>query len=167
MRLSYVKTSPECDGNGDKGVNVFTVYKLYCIMYIGTVFSTVLFLINFFHFKHFLFITIVFLWSIRSDESSNSSNNLWATAEPCHNSKRAKTSENQEIVSPPAEHSQSKVTLTKDLRVFPCQSCDKTFPVQYRLNRHVREVHIKEKDYKCNICTKEFFKSSSLLRHQV
>jgi len=40
---------------------------------------------------------------------------------------------------------------------FPCSSCDKSFPQAYRLKRHVREVHDKEKMFKCEECNKKFF----------
>jgi len=50
---------------------------------------------------------------------------------------------------------------------FSCDKCSKTFPASYRLKRHVREVHNKEKLHKCDSCDKDFFKSTSLLRHQI
>ena len=49
----------------------------------------------------------------------------------------------------------------------PCPSCGKSFPTEYRMKRHIREVHNKERLYKCNECKKEFFKSSSLIRHKI
>ena len=49
----------------------------------------------------------------------------------------------------------------------PCPSCGKSFPQECRLKRHIREVHDKERLYKCNECQKEFFKSSSLIRHKI
>jgi len=57
----------------------------------------------------------------------------------------------------------------KKSRIFPCGQCVKSFPQKYRLNRHVREVHDKEKLFMCEHeqCSAKFFKSSSLLRHMV
>ena len=50
---------------------------------------------------------------------------------------------------------------------FPCSSCDKSFPQAYRLKRHIREVHDKEKMFACEECNKKFFKSNSLVRHKI
>ena len=35
--------------------------------------------------------------------------------------------------------------------MYPCDQCEKTFPQPYRLNRHIREVHLKvsEHGYDC------------------
>ena len=50
---------------------------------------------------------------------------------------------------------------------FSCSSCGKGFPQAYRLRRHVREVHDKEKMYQCDECDKKFFKTNSLTRHKI
>ena len=50
---------------------------------------------------------------------------------------------------------------------FSCVSCGKSFPQAYRLRRHVREVHDKEKMYECDECEKKFFKTNSLTRHKI
>ena len=50
---------------------------------------------------------------------------------------------------------------------FSCASCGKGFPQAYRLRRHVREVHDKEKMYECDECEKKFFKTNSLTRHKI
>jgi len=62
-----------------------------------------------------------------------------------------------------------KVESTDSLLVwkFSCSSCQKSFPQAYRLRRHVREVHDKEKMHQCDKCDKKFFKTSSLNRHKV
>ena len=49
---------------------------------------------------------------------------------------------------------------------YACDHCDKAFPQPYRLNRHIREVHEKEKLHVCRICDKGFFKVTSLTRHE-
>merc|ERR1712150_50703 len=50
---------------------------------------------------------------------------------------------------------------------FSCASCGKHFPQAYRLRRHVREVHDKEKMFECDECEKKFFKTNSLTRHKI
>jgi hypothetical protein len=52
---------------------------------------------------------------------------------------------------------------------FGCNRCDLTFPQPYRLNRHVREVHMKERIHECRHdgCDKSFFKVTSRNRHEL
>ncbi len=51
--------------------------------------------------------------------------------------------------------------------MFPCDQCEKIFPQPYRLNRHIREVHIKERSHFCRHCDKAFFKLTSRERHEM
>ena len=51
--------------------------------------------------------------------------------------------------------------------MYPCDQCEKTFPQPYRLNRHIREVHLKEKQHYCSHCDKAFFKLTSKQRHEL
>ena len=45
--------------------------------------------------------------------------------------------------------------------------CDKYFPRDKDMRRHVKKWHFKrEKNYKCNQCTKEFYQPGQLLQHQ-
>lgn len=53
------------------------------------------------------------------------------------------------------------------LQMFPCDQCDKEFPQPYRLNRHIREVHVKERRHQCRMCDKGFFKLTSRDRHEM
>eukprot|EP00094_Tigriopus_californicus_P000396 TCALIF_00385-PA protein Name:"Similar to Ovol2 Transcription factor Ovo-like 2 (Mus musculus)" AED:0.66 eAED:0.66 QI:0/0/0/0.33/1/1/3/0/499 len=52
-------------------------------------------------------------------------------------------------------------------QMYPCDQCNKTFPQPYRLNRHIKEVHIKEKRHFCQFCDKAFFKTTSKDRHEL
>ena len=51
--------------------------------------------------------------------------------------------------------------------MLPCDQCDKAFPQPYRLNRHIREVHVKERRHFCRYCDKAFFKLTSKERHEL
>eukprot|EP00092_Neocalanus_flemingeri_P025653 GFUD01027814.1.p1 GENE.GFUD01027814.1~~GFUD01027814.1.p1 ORF type:complete len:540 (-),score=152.12 GFUD01027814.1:589-2208(-) len=66
----------------------------------------------------------------------------------------------------PKEES-SDVSKPSTAASFPCANCDKSFPQAYRLKRHIREVHDKEKMFNCEECSKKFFKSNSLARHKI
>ena len=50
---------------------------------------------------------------------------------------------------------------------YKCDFCGKSFPQPYRKNRHVLEVHKKEKRHNCKFCEKSFFKLSSAKRHEL
>ncbi len=51
--------------------------------------------------------------------------------------------------------------------LYPCDQCDKVFPQPYRLNRHIREVHVRERRHTCKYCDKSFFKVTSKERHEL
>ncbi len=51
--------------------------------------------------------------------------------------------------------------------LYPCDQCDKEFPQPYRLNRHIREVHVRERKHCCRFCDKSFFKVTSKERHEL
>lgn len=48
----------------------------------------------------------------------------------------------------------------------PCTLCPKRFPSQKRLNHHVRNIHLQEKNHKCSYCDKAFFASFKLKIHE-
>ena len=48
----------------------------------------------------------------------------------------------------------SKDVPHEDLKVFKCTTCDKDFGLNSDLNRHIKNVHEKQKDYKCDFCGK-------------
>ena len=63
--------------------------------------------------------------------------------------------------------SEGGLRKNKSIQMFPCDQCDKQFPQPYRLNRHIREVHIKERRHSCQYCSKAFFKLTSKERHEL
>ena len=46
--------------------------------------------------------------------------------------------------------------IRKHYKTIPCDQCDKKFDLEYLLNNHVKNVHIK-KDQICPTCGEEFF----------
>ncbi len=50
---------------------------------------------------------------------------------------------------------------------YACEFCGKTFPQPYRKNRHILEVHRKEKRFECQYCQKMFYKISGKKRHEL
>ena len=70
--------------------------------------------------------------------------------------------------SPPADHQYSAGHAAEEEEGgHQCAACRRVFPQAYRLRRHVREVHAKERLFRCSQCNKEFFKSTSLIRHKI
>ncbi|XP_062533593.1 zinc finger protein OZF-like isoform X4 [Armigeres subalbatus] len=51
-------------------------------------------------------------------------------------------------------------------RPFPCPHCEQTFRITQGLNRHVREVHEKVRNYSCEECGKCFGNSRNLKEHR-
>ena len=46
-----------------------------------------------------------------------------------------------------------------------CTECGKRFDRQSSMKQHVSEVHLKERNFKCQICHKTYPRNSYLLRH--
>lgn len=56
-------------------------------------------------------------------------------------------------------------TETEEDRIHTCDQCDKFFKNKYALHKHVRQVHDKERNYKCDFCGNGFFESVHLKAH--
>eukprot|EP00188_Purpureofilum_apyrenoidigerum_P000974 Plantae.Rhodophyta-Purpureofilum_apyrenoidigerum.ctg14959.p1 GENE.Plantae.Rhodophyta-Purpureofilum_apyrenoidigerum.ctg14959~~Plantae.Rhodophyta-Purpureofilum_apyrenoidigerum.ctg14959.p1 ORF type:complete len:329 (-),score=41.79 Plantae.Rhodophyta-Purpureofilum_apyrenoidigerum.ctg14959:516-1403(-) len=48
-----------------------------------------------------------------------------------------------------------------------CLECDKTFGAQSKLDRHVRSVHLNLRQFKCDMCPKEYKDKSALKHHLI
>ena len=48
---------------------------------------------------------------------------------------------------------------------FTCETCQKSFSQKCSLNRHIKTVHDKIKDFECQICIKRFSTKTDLTRH--
>ena len=59
-----------------------------------------------------------------------------------------------------------KIKLENQTAEFPCDECDKSFTQRGNLERHISNIHTKEKPYVCNICHKNFSDGGSLTRHR-
>lgn len=51
-----------------------------------------------------------------------------------------------------------------ETNVFPCTSCDRSFPLLQLLELH-RKNHTRERDHECQICEKRFFSKYDLSKH--
>lgn len=54
----------------------------------------------------------------------------------------------------------------KSQEIFKCESCSKTFLRKFSLKRHVKAIHLREKDFKCE-CGKNFISRDQLKRHVI
>ncbi|XP_059611746.1 zinc finger protein 835-like [Phlebotomus argentipes] len=52
------------------------------------------------------------------------------------------------------------------LRLFKCHLCDKSFRIRQGLNCHIREVHLKTKNYQCDSCDRLFANYYTLVEHR-
>ncbi|GBP42765.1 Zinc finger protein 26 [Eumeta japonica] len=48
-----------------------------------------------------------------------------------------------------------------------CNSCERSFDTQKKLNRHIRKDHLMERPHACTECDKRFFKKTCLVRHML
>ena len=61
--------------------------------------------------------------------------------------------------------SEHHLQQTNPLRPFQCNLCGSSFKVKSVWKNHIRCVHQKEVKYRCNICSKGFYRSTDLTRH--
>ena len=64
-------------------------------------------------------------------------------------------------------HSENQALLRKPKNVykqsFRCEICEKYFKLKSQMQRHVKKVHEKASETKCDLCDKTFYDASSLL----
>lgn len=51
--------------------------------------------------------------------------------------------------------------------VFSCPVCGKIFQIMSKMNVHMKEVHIREKNFSCNLCEQKFFSRTHVQKHMV
>ncbi|XP_055374529.1 gastrula zinc finger protein xFG20-1-like [Condylostylus longicornis] len=52
-------------------------------------------------------------------------------------------------------------------RQYKCETCNKSFIYQHRLEEHIKIYHVNGRIFKCETCEKRFFDKHTLERHQV
>jgi uncharacterized Zn-finger protein len=54
----------------------------------------------------------------------------------------------------------------KTIEIFICNQCNRVFKRKYSLNRHIKSIHLKQKDFQCE-CGKQFISKDQLARHKI
>lgn len=57
-----------------------------------------------------------------------------------------------------------KVAITVETNVFPCDKCERSFPLKQLLEIHYKN-HIRDRDFECTKCCKAFFSKYDLGKH--
>ncbi|XP_075989333.1 uncharacterized protein LOC142985191 isoform X7 [Anticarsia gemmatalis] len=60
-------------------------------------------------------------------------------------------------------------SLFHDIKVpeYNCPVCDKTFQIMSKMRVHLKEVHIREKNFSCTMCEQKFFSKTHVQKHMV
>lgn len=53
----------------------------------------------------------------------------------------------------------------RQLQLFPCHMCGKTFTSPRNAKRHVNHIHLGQKRFSCAICTRPFARKEDLKKH--
>lgn len=96
---------------------------------------------------------------IQGDHDTSAYQNEPSTAEVDHH-------QQQQQVPP---RSPARVRTRKSPRKgkpLPCEQCEMTFSRREHLARHVRTVHLKQKDAKCRFCGRDFSRRDNSLNHE-
>eukprot|EP00188_Purpureofilum_apyrenoidigerum_P004446 Plantae.Rhodophyta-Purpureofilum_apyrenoidigerum.ctg5047.p1 GENE.Plantae.Rhodophyta-Purpureofilum_apyrenoidigerum.ctg5047~~Plantae.Rhodophyta-Purpureofilum_apyrenoidigerum.ctg5047.p1 ORF type:complete len:485 (-),score=56.85 Plantae.Rhodophyta-Purpureofilum_apyrenoidigerum.ctg5047:617-1972(-) len=48
---------------------------------------------------------------------------------------------------------------------YRCPTCGRTFPSNYKIDRHIRAVHLRERSFKCHLCPSQYYQKSDLKKH--
>ena len=59
-----------------------------------------------------------------------------------------------------------KISSKKVIQMYKCHICEKTFNHKGTFDRHIKTVHLEEKNYKCEECDKHFSSNWLLKRHK-
>ncbi|CAH2079325.1 unnamed protein product, partial [Iphiclides podalirius] len=54
-----------------------------------------------------------------------------------------------------------------DLPTIHCPVCRKSFPIASKMRAHLKEVHLREKNFACPMCDQRFFSRSHVQKHMV
>lgn len=73
------------------------------------------------------------------------------------------------IQTPSSSYTKREQKMTTEKRPsktrYDCQTCSLHFPSKYKINRHIRAVHLRERSFKCHLCTSKYYQKSDLKKH--
>ncbi|XP_061725843.1 zinc finger protein 431-like isoform X3 [Cydia pomonella] len=54
-----------------------------------------------------------------------------------------------------------------EIPAFNCPICHKAFEIESKMQVHIKEVHLREKNYSCTMCEQKFFSKTHVQKHMV
>ena len=70
-----------------------------------------------------------------------------------------------ESYEPETNNKKNKKEKNKKNRSYPCEKCQKNFSSSSTLHKHIRNIHLGEKNFQCEICQKSFSQNHELKSH--
>ncbi|XP_013146549.1 PREDICTED: gastrula zinc finger protein XlCGF26.1-like isoform X8 [Papilio polytes] len=55
----------------------------------------------------------------------------------------------------------------KDMSINNCPICNKSFHIKSKMQVHIKEVHLREKNFSCTMCEQKFFSKSHVQKHMI
>ncbi|KPJ01310.1 Zinc finger protein 425 [Papilio xuthus] len=55
----------------------------------------------------------------------------------------------------------------KDITTLNCPICNKSFQIKSKMQVHIKEVHVREKNFSCTMCEQKFFSKSHVQKHMI
>ena len=119
-------------------------------------------------------LTTVLLFHLKKNMMENDIENICeikVEIVPIDEHQHAPNDENDQNINDPLNTEISQLLadngneIQRTKKQFQCEICNKAFPTESKLNRHVSGVHFKLKNHPCHLCEKKFSENHHLKQH--